>query len=131
VAVAFAWEMAVIVTVTLLPLAGIRLFAILKGALYVPVLEISPTVWLPPARPFTCHVTALDDPDTLAVKACVPKGCTVAVAGETTTLEGCVLPPPPLPLVCFKSVRPLQPATLARKTAITRTSVARRMFSSV
>jgi hypothetical protein len=131
--VAFACEIAVIVTVTLSPLAGIRLGAILKGALYVPVLEISPTVWLPPARPFTCHVTALEDPDTLAAKTCVPKGCTVAVAGETTTLEGCVPPPPPppLPLVCFKSVRPLQPATLARKTAITRILVARRMFSSV
>jgi hypothetical protein len=66
--VASACEIAVIVTVTLSPLAGIRPGAILKGALYVPLPEISPVVWLPPATPFTCHVTALFEPDTDAVK---------------------------------------------------------------
>ncbi len=41
---------------------------------------------------------------------CVPNGCRFAVLGETLTLEGCVTPPVPPPLVCFRSVSPLQPA---------------------
>jgi predicted anti-sigma-YlaC factor YlaD len=46
-----ACEMAVTVTV-----AG---FGTAVGAVYRPAVEIVPTVLLPPATPFTCHVTAV------------------------------------------------------------------------
>jgi len=78
------------VTVTVAePFAEIRLGAILWGALYTPPLEISPVVWLPPAKPFTCQVTALlDAPETVAVKVWVVNVWRVCVAGETAIPEG-------------------------------------------
>ncbi len=40
------------------------------GAVYMPELEMVPTVVLPPATPFTCHVTdVLEEFPTVAVKA--------------------------------------------------------------
>jgi hypothetical protein len=58
------------------------------GAVYVaapaPVLAIVPIVELPPAIPFTLHVTPIFVvPETLAVKTCAPPDGTLAVWGET------------------------------------------------
>ena len=47
-----------------------------------------PTDALPPAIPFTAHVTLVDglpEPVTVAVKTCVPPAGTVADGGETLT----------------------------------------------
>ena len=56
------------------------------GAAYNPLVEINPTVWLPPAMPFTSQVTAvLCEPFTDAVNCCVPKFATFAALGDTLT----------------------------------------------
>ena len=60
----------------------------LAGAVYWPVVLIVPSVALPPATPFTDHVTAVFDvPLTVAVN-CVAgsPGRAVAVAGVSATL---------------------------------------------
>src|ERR1700738_2664939 len=47
---------------------------------------MNPLVWLPPAMPLTCHVTAvLGEPFTDAVNCCVPKFVPVAGLGITVT----------------------------------------------
>ena len=49
-----------------------------------PAATIAPTVELPPAIPFTLHVTPVFVvPETLAVKTCAPPDGTLAVEGET------------------------------------------------
>src|ERR1700687_5847021 len=56
------------------------------GATYNPLVEMNPKVWLPPAMPLTCQVTAvLGVPSTDAVNCCVPKFGTVAALGDTLT----------------------------------------------
>ena len=56
------------------------------GAVYKPVEEINPETALPPATPFTCHVTeVLAVPVTVAENCFVEPGLTVAEAGETFT----------------------------------------------
>ena len=48
---------------------------------------IVPVAALPPATPFTCHVTAVfDDPVTVALNDCVAPARTFALAGETETV---------------------------------------------
>jgi hypothetical protein len=57
------------------------------GATYNPLVETNPTVWLPPATPFTSQVTAvLAAPFIVAVNCCVPKFATVAAPGDTLTI---------------------------------------------
>lgn len=57
------------------------------GAVYIPEPEIVPTVVLPPATPFTCHVTAVfDEFVTVAENACVPETATLALVGLTATV---------------------------------------------
>jgi hypothetical protein len=57
------------------------------GAVYVPDELIVPVAELPPATPFTCHITAeLDEPATLTLKDCVAPTRTVALAGVTRTV---------------------------------------------
>src|SRR6266852_5427838 len=59
------------------------------GATYNPLVDMNPTVWLPPEIPLTCQVTAvLGAPFTDAVNCCVPKFATVAALGETLTEVG-------------------------------------------
>lgn len=62
------------------------------GALYIalsfPLAAIVPSVELPPAIPFTLHVTAVEAlpvPVTVAVKTCAPPVATVADKGKTLT----------------------------------------------
>ena len=56
------------------------------GATYNPLVDINPVVWLPPAMPLTCQLTAvLGVPFTDAANCCVPKFATVAALGETLT----------------------------------------------
>jgi hypothetical protein len=51
------------------------------------VVEISPTVELPPVTPLTCHVTAVFVlPLTVPVNGCVARVANVAVLGEIVTL---------------------------------------------
>ena len=58
----------------------------------MPRLLMVPTLELPPAMPFTCHVTAVFDVFcTVAVNVFVVFTLTVAVAGETETLTGGVI----------------------------------------
>lgn len=64
------------------------------GAVYSPLLEITPTAMLPPVTPFTCQLTAV-----LAVNCCCPAAATMDEVGEIET-EGCDwgcigVPPPP------------------------------------
>jgi hypothetical protein len=48
---------------------------------------MNPSVWLPPATPFTAQVTAVFEvPVTIALNCSVPKFGTFAANGETTTL---------------------------------------------
>jgi hypothetical protein len=77
-------------TVTVLELGTV------VGAVYMPEELIEPIAALPPATPFTCHVTAVfDDPATVAPKDFVAPARTLALAGETATVtldpEGAVL----------------------------------------
>jgi hypothetical protein len=77
-------------TVTVLELGTV------VGAVYMPEELIEPVAALPPATPFTCHVTAVfDDPATVAPKDFVAPARTLALAGETATVtldpEGGVL----------------------------------------
>jgi hypothetical protein len=61
---------------------------IVIGAAYRPEIEIVPRPALPPALPFTSHVTAvLLVPETLAENCFVPPSCRVALVGviEMTT----------------------------------------------
>ena len=68
-------------TVTVLELGTVA------GAVYTPVELIVPVAALPPATPFTCHVTAVfDDPATVAPKDFVAPARTFALAGETVTV---------------------------------------------
>jgi hypothetical protein len=56
------------------------------GATYNPPEEMNPNCWLPPATPFTCHVTALlACPFTAAVNCCFARMATLAAVGETLT----------------------------------------------
>jgi hypothetical protein len=85
-----AWAIALTVTV-----AGV---GTTFGAVYTPVVEIKPTVVVPPATPFTCQVTAvLVLFVTVAVNCCVWLVVTDAESGEivivTSVLEE-LLPPP-------------------------------------
>jgi hypothetical protein len=68
-------------TVTVLELGRVA------GAVYMPDALIVPVAALPPATPFTCHVTAVfDDPATVAPKDFVAPARTFALAGETVTV---------------------------------------------
>ena len=68
-------------TVTVLELGSVA------GAVYTPDELIVPVAALPPATPFTCHVTAVfDDPATVALKDFVAPARTFALAGETVTV---------------------------------------------
>jgi hypothetical protein len=59
------------------------------GAVYSPAALTVPTVALPPAMPFTVHVTAvLAVPVTVATNCWVPLVTSVALAGETLTATG-------------------------------------------
>ncbi len=60
------------------------------GARYKPVVEMLPTVELPPVTPSTCQVTPVFDVfSTVAVNACVPPpALTLAVPGDTVTVTG-------------------------------------------
>jgi hypothetical protein len=54
------------------------------GAVYSPLELMAPTVELPPATPFTCHVTRVFvEKATVAVNCCVAAACTEAVVGLT------------------------------------------------
>jgi hypothetical protein len=130
-AVEFAAEIAVTVTVTGAPFAGIRLGLIEWGAEYNPLPEIVPVVWLPPATPFTCHVTAeFELPVTVAVNACVANGATLAEVGEIEIAEVCVFPPlPPLLPLLFTSDNPLHPARTTVTIAVVTKKLFRRMNS--
>jgi hypothetical protein len=84
--------------------AVIVTFPAAPGAVYRPVLVIVPVAALPPATPFTSHVTAVFDAlAMLAVNCCGPPGATFAEAGETEIVIGGsgvvveVPPPPPQP----------------------------------
>jgi hypothetical protein len=58
-----------------------------EGAVYRPLVEIVPTVVLPPNIPSTAHVTAaFEVPVTAAVNCCVPPVATVAELGLTVTV---------------------------------------------
>lgn len=53
----------------------------------MPSVAIVPTFELPPATPFTLHVTeVLDDPVTVAVNCCVLPSNTLALDGDTETV---------------------------------------------
>jgi hypothetical protein len=68
-------------TVTVLELGSVA------GAVYMPDELIVPVAALPPAKLFTCHVTAVfDDPATVAPKDFVAPARTFALAGETVTV---------------------------------------------
>jgi hypothetical protein len=59
----------------------------LVGAVYMPELEIVPTVVLPPATPFTCQVTALlAEFMTVAENDWVAEIATLALVGPTATV---------------------------------------------
>ena len=67
------------------------------GAVYValsfPLATIVPTAELPPAIPFTLHVTpvaGLSVPVTVATKTCAPNAGTVADAGDTFTVTSSI-----------------------------------------
>jgi len=79
----FAWSAALTaVTIT-------ALFGTFEGAMYMPVLDTLPTAELPPAIPFTFHVTeVLDVPITVAANCCDWPTPTVAVDGVTDTAIG-------------------------------------------
>ena len=82
-----------------------------EGGAYNPALVMVPTVLLPPATVFTCHVTAVFERlATVAVNVVVlPKRTWLA---PLTVTEGCGgLPPPELPLVLL--VHPLTKRTMA------------------
>jgi hypothetical protein len=76
-------------------------FGTVAGAVYKPLVEIVPTVVLPPDTSLTLHATAvLLVPVTLAVNCCVPLTSTGALLGviEIPTTGGGEtdeLPPPP------------------------------------
>jgi hypothetical protein len=56
------------------------------GAVYTPSAEILPVAALPPAMPFTLHVTPLSEvPVTVALKATVLPSTTELFAGATVT----------------------------------------------
>lgn len=62
-------------------------FGRLAGAVYLPDELIAPVAALPPATPFTSHVTLVFDvPVTLALKACVAPVRTLTGLGETEML---------------------------------------------
>jgi hypothetical protein len=72
------------VIVTVLPVTGIA-----AGAVYSPLLVITPVAVPPPATPFTCHVIArLVEPTENPSNCTVAPSGTDAVAGETRTLTG-------------------------------------------
>jgi hypothetical protein len=57
------------------------------GAVYRPLVEITPTFELPPVTPFTLQVTAVFDvPVTDAVNCCEPPGASTATTGAIQTL---------------------------------------------
>jgi hypothetical protein len=72
---------------------------ITAGAVYSPLLDIVPTVALPPGMPLTCQVTALLVLLlTVAVKLCVPVATsTFAELGAMATLSGDVIVTPAKP----------------------------------
>src|SRR5216683_1030820 len=86
----FACETALTVTVVaMLPPLPLDFVGTPLGATYNPLVDMNPNVWLPPAMPLTCQLTAvLDAPFTDAVNCCVPKFATVAALGETLTDVG-------------------------------------------
>jgi hypothetical protein len=63
-------------------------FPLAAGAVYCPVVEISPTVKFPPTVPSTDQVRAgFDAPGTLTVNCCGVDAITVAVEGLTEIVE--------------------------------------------
>ena len=76
------------VAVTVTPEAGTA-----AGAVYSPVLLTVPTAVLPPATPFTLHLTPrfCESFCTVAVNCWVREAFTAAEAGETDTLIGSVM----------------------------------------
>jgi len=94
------------------------------GAVYAPDELIVPVAPLPPATPFTCHVTEVfDDPVTVALKDCVAPARTLALAGETAT----VTPDPEVGVLELELfVAPAQPLRAAAAARNTRNSKCRK-----
>jgi len=60
---------------------------VVEGAVYRPLVEMVPTVVLPPNIPSTAHVTPVFEvPVTAAVNCCVPPVATLAELGLTVTV---------------------------------------------
>ena len=89
---------AVTVSVALAEIVGSKLLRavtvtlsceLVEGAEYKPEAEIVPVAALPPAVPFTSHVTLLSvGPVTDAENCCVAPDATVAIVGEIVTTVG-------------------------------------------
>jgi hypothetical protein len=94
------------------------------GATYNPLVEMNPTLWPPPATPFTSQVTALlGAPFTDAVNCCVPKFATFAALGDTLTevtetVTGALFDPPEQP-TNRTAMQPRLPRNEARMRILT------------
>src|ERR1700722_15246053 len=87
------------------------------GAVYRPPAEMVPTVALPPAAPFTCHVTAPLAPVRTAWNCCIAPSARVALGGTMLMADPPPEPPPdpPEPAVDPQSV--CESSTAQRITA--------------
>ena len=69
-----------------------------SGAVYRPVALIVPSDALPPATPFTDHVSVGFEPSLVfTVNCCCVNPATVGFVGVTVIVKGSGPPPPPLP----------------------------------